>query len=129
METVEQEIQHGLYQSVISEDVQLSDLKQSDGPLERLIAYVGQNRRFYRIYLRKRNGVLGEEGFQHLWAQQLRPLFHAHGVESDAHMRYYFEYIKSGFISVTRLWLENGCAESPAEVAQILRLLLPARGI
>ncbi|MCR5089160.1 MAG: TetR family transcriptional regulator C-terminal domain-containing protein [Oscillospiraceae bacterium] len=124
---MEREIQHGLYQSVISEEAPLSDLEESDGPLERLITYVGQNRRFYRVYLRKRDGVLGEEAFQRLWAQQLRPLFHAHGVENESHMRFYFEYIKAGFISVTRLWLEGGCVESPAEIARILRQMLPAK--
>ena len=54
-------------------------------------------------------------------------MFLAYGVESKAHMRYYFEYAKSGFVTVLRMWLEGGCIESPRELAGIIYKMLPAK--
>ncbi len=54
-----------------------------------------------------------------LWAtaaaQGANSLFLAHGVESEARMRYYFAYAKSGFETILRMWLECGCRESPRD--------------
>ena len=125
METVEREIQHGLYQSIADRDSPLADLSKSPALLESLLVYVGQNRHFYRVYLSRGDAVFAGESFQYVWEHQFVPMFQAHHVENEAHMRYYYEYIRAGFVALTRRWLENGCVETPAELAGILYHMLP----
>ncbi len=68
-----------------------------------------------------------EDGYQLFWEKKIQPLFLAHRVESEARMRYYFAYAKSGFVTILRMWLEGGCRESPRELAGIIHKMLPTR--
>ncbi|MBQ8092758.1 MAG: TetR family transcriptional regulator C-terminal domain-containing protein [Clostridia bacterium] len=36
------------------------------------------------------------------------------------------EFIKSGISTVLRLWIENGCTETPEEVSRILFNMFPS---
>ncbi len=127
MEETEKEIQKGLFRAVGSQGDFLNRLESSSEPLEPLVAYIGQNRHFYRMYLQKHgNSALGE-GYRLFWEKKIQPVFLAHGVENESRMRYYFEYAKSGFMAILRLWLEKGCSESPQELAGILYQMLPRK--
>ena len=53
MEKTEKEIQKGLFRTVGRQGDFLARLESSSDALEPLITYIGQNRHFYRIYLRK----------------------------------------------------------------------------
>lgn len=127
MNRVEQEFQHGLYRSLDGDSAFLARLGSKPEELEPLIAYIGQNPHFYRIYLQKYATNEDNKGFQRYWQNQVLPLFQSHGVQNEAHIRYYYEYVKTGIVSVLRLWLENGCRETPAELARILCRLLPGK--
>ena len=105
----------------------LTRLESSSDALEPLISYIGQNRYFYRAYLRKNGDAALEDGYQLFWEKKIQPLFLAHRVESEARMRYYFAYAKSGFVTILRMWLEGGCRESPRELAGIIHKMLPAK--
>lgn len=37
------------------------------------------------------------------------------------HMQYHIAFFKSGFNAVVKLWLKNGCKETPEEIAEVLR--------
>ena len=89
--------------------------------LERLARYVSEYRHFYRIYLKKNRDGSMEDGFQTIWETQLRPRFLAAGITDERRMLYYFHYVRAGMTTVLRLWLEDGCRESPKEIANILR--------
>ena len=127
MEKTEKEIQKGLFRTVGRQGDFLARLESSSDALEPLITYIGQNRHFYRIYLRKHGDAALEDGYQLFWEKKIQPLFLARGVESEARMRYFFAYAKSGFVTVLRMWLESGCRESPRELAGILHKMLPAK--
>jgi len=127
MEQTEKEIQKGLFRMVGGEENFPDRLEGSADALEPLISYIGQNRNFYRAYLQNPGAIPLETGLQYFWDRKIRPLFLAHGVENEAHMRYYFEYVKTGFMSVLRLWIENGCSESPKELAGVLYQMLPRK--
>ncbi len=127
MEKTEKEIQKGLFRSVGGQGNFLERLESSSEPLESLISYIGQNRHFYRAYLRKNGKSALEDGYQLFWEKEIRPLFLAHGVEKEARMRYYFAYAKSGFETILRMWLEGDCIESPQEIAGIIHKMLPAK--
>ena len=127
MNRVEQEFRHGLYRSLDGDSSFLAHLGSSPEALEPLIAYIGRNPHFYRVYLQKYAANTGDPGFQRYWQNQVLPLFQSCGVHNEAHIRYYYEYVKAGIVSILRLWLENGCPETPAELAQILCRMLPER--
>ena len=127
MEAAEREIQHGLYQSLAGKGLLQTGAEHSAELLEAMIAYIGDHRSFYRIYLRRRDSVPDGEVLRRFREEQIMPLFQSHGVEDAAHVRYYFEYITAGFATVIRLWLENGCRETPAEMARILDQMLPEK--
>ena len=127
MEKAEKEIQKGLFRTVGSQSDFLKRLESSSDALEPLISYIGQNRHFYRAYLKKNGDAALEDGYQLFWKKKIQPLFLAHRVENEARMRYYFAYAKSGFVTVLRMWLEGGCIESPRELAGIIHKMLPAK--
>lgn len=127
MEKTEKEIQKGLFRTVGSQGDFLNRLESSSDALEPLISYIGQNRHFYRTYLRKHGDAALEDGYQLFWEKKIRPLFLTHRVESEARMRYFFAYAKSGFVTVLRMWLEGGCSESPRELAGIIHKMLPTK--
>ena len=124
MNRVEQEFQHGLYRSLDGDSAFLARLGSKPEELEPLIAYIGQNPHFYRVYLQKYATNEDNKGFQRYWQNQVLPLFQSHGVHNEAHIRYYYEYVKTGIVSVLRLWLENGCRETPEEMALRLSAIL-----
>ena len=126
MEQTEKEIQKGLFRAVGGQGDFLARLETSSDALEPLIAYIGQNRHFYRIYLRKHGDNALEDGYQLFWDKKIEPMFLAHNVGSKTRMQYYFAYAKTGFITVLRMWLESGCKESPQELSEILYRMLPA---
>ena len=127
MEQTEKEIQKGLFRTVGSQGDFLERLESSSDALEPLISYIGQNRHFYRVYLKKSGDAALEDGYQLFWEKKIQPLFLAHQVENEARMRYFFAYAKSGFVTILRMWLEGGCRESPRELAWIIHKMLPAK--
>ncbi len=128
MEKTEKDIQQGLIDSLRGEDSFLMRLSVSPEALTPLIAYIGGNRHFYRIYMRKYGGVPLSETFNQFWEMKIVPCFRLHGIENETHMRYFFEYVKAGFMMVIGSWLNNGCQEPPGELAEILYKMMPAKG-
>ncbi|MBR2805643.1 MAG: TetR family transcriptional regulator C-terminal domain-containing protein [Oscillospiraceae bacterium] len=127
MDKTEKEIQIGLLNSFCYKDEFFERLENPSEVLEPLIAYIGSNKLFYREYLKKHAGIPTEEGFQKWWDTSIKPMFIGHGISDEEHMRYYFEYVRSGFASVVELWLENGCKETPSELAELISRMLPQR--
>ncbi len=127
MSHIEMEFQHGLYQSMSGGGAFLAAFGSDPAALETMITYIGRNASFYRVYLRKYAGVDAEKGFAHYWKEQVKPLFRSYGVEQERHMRYYFDYVQTGLITVLKSWLDNGCEENPKEMADILCRMIPTR--
>ena len=112
MEKTETQIQKGLAQVLAAGEPE---------QFERLARYVSEYRHFYRIYLKKNMDGSMEDGFQTIWETQLRPRFLAAGITDERRMLYYFHYVRAGMTTVLRLWLEDGCRETPEEIASVLR--------
>lgn len=127
MNRVEQAFQHGLYRSLDEDGAFLAHLGASPEELEPMIAYIGENMHFYRVYLRRYQASSPNKGFSKYWEEQVMPLFERYGVRDEEHIRYYYEYTQTGIVSVLRLWLKNGCRESPSEMANILWRMLPTK--
>ena len=39
----------------------------------------------------------------------------------DTNVKYHIEFFRNGFNAIIKLWLKDGCKESPEEMAQILK--------
>ena len=116
MEKTEAEIQKGL--------AEIMTTSVEGEPLERLARYVADYHKFYRIYLQKHLDGSMEAGFQRYWESHLKPVFLRAGVTDERRMLYYYQFVKAGVMTVLKLWLEDGCRESPEEIARILRTML-----
>ena len=88
--------------------------------LTEILRHVQKYAVFYRAYLRDHSDVFLEQGFQSVWEERLVPMFRAHGVTQERHMRYYYRYSEAGFRTSVRCWLEDGCPESPEELSELL---------
>lgn len=128
MEKTEKEIQQGLFESLRGDESFLARIASSPEALLPLITYIGENRHFYRMYMRKYGGVPLADQFTRFWERRIVPYFRTRGIENEAHMRYYFEYVKAGFMMVIGCWLDGGCQEPPEELAEILYKMMPSEG-
>lgn len=119
MEKTEAELQKGLASI-------LSDEEGNEGKLlERMVSYIGQYQRFYRIYLQKSNHSF-ETGILKLWDSRLRSRFEAAGVHDEKRMNYYYQFVRAGVVQVLKIWIDGGCRESAGEISGILRSMLGA---
>ena len=39
----------------------------------------------------------------------------------DKNIKYHIEFFRNGFNAIVKMWLSGGCAESPEEMAEILK--------
>ena len=39
----------------------------------------------------------------------------------DANLKYHIEFFRNGLNAIIKLWLANGCLESPEEMAEVLK--------
>ena len=88
---------------------------------ERVFAFIGENREFYRIYFDEigQNGIIGVA-----WDvvnERTRPVDHRSlGFRSQAEMEYMGVLFLNGISAVIRLWIKNGCRETPQEMTEYL---------
>ena len=119
MEKTESEIQRGLFRSFGGE-MAFSATENPADLLVPMIRYIGENRHFYRTYMRTHLGSPMENGFARIWEERIRPAFEARGVRDKQRMIYYYEMERAAFMTALRLWLEKDCQESPEEMAEVL---------
>jgi hypothetical protein len=48
------------------------------------------------------------------------------GISDELIIRYFHNFFYAGTMRVIRDWLENGCQETPEELARIILVFLPA---
>ena len=89
-----------------------------------MVEFVGRYRCFYRNYLTTHLDASMEAGMQTVWDKYLKPVFRSRGVTDEAHMLYYFQYFRSGVLSMLKLWLDRDCRESPQEIAGMIEKIL-----
>ena len=89
--------------------------------LEKLIAYVGENANFYRVYLNNFNHIQSfDSNIAASWKQEIEPVRKKRANTTETELRYQFEYFNAGFQGVIRKWLNTNCQEFTEELTQIL---------
>lgn len=87
--------------------------RQSRFNYEKLFSHIRENQLAYRTYFRLNpNGGFRWYGYDAELAERLFP---------PEHLKYHIAFFGNGLNAIIRLWLENGCRESPEEMAEILR--------
>lgn len=78
-----------------------------------LFQLIAQNPTFYQTYFK-----LGYDEQYRIW-QYDSELAGKHF--DNRFIEYHMEFFKSGLTKIIKLWLQNGCRETPMEMAEILR--------
>ena len=79
----------------------------------RMFTHVKENQLFYKTYFK----LCYDERHQVFVYDAKR----AQMEQMDAGLRYHVEFFRNGFNTILKMWLANGCQESPEEMAEILR--------
>lgn len=78
-----------------------------------LFQHIAQNQIFYRTYFK-----LGyDEKYKILTYDDKLAQKHF----GDCHIKYHMEFFKSGLTRIIKLWLQNGCRETPEEMFEIIK--------
>lgn len=78
-----------------------------------LFHHVAQNQLFYQTYFK-----LGYDEEYKIWHYDDK-LAEKHF--ENNHINYHMEFFKSGLNRIIKLWLDNGCKESPEEMFEIIK--------
>lgn len=78
----------------------------------KMFTHIKENQLFYKTYFKlgydNKNCVLiynADEAWKHF---------------EDKNIAYHIEFFRSGLNAIIKMWLDNGCKESPEEMAQVL---------
>lgn len=89
-----------------------SDDNRSDGAL-RIFRHIKENQLFYKTYFK-----LGYDSSHNIL------IYDAVRAEKDfdnKHLAYHIEFFRNGFNAIVKMWLNNGCVETPEEMAEIIK--------
>lgn len=90
-----------------------------------IITHIAENRVFYRAFLSESNENMLNHSMEMLRSEIILPMYKHIGLP-EREGNYYFDFFKSGFLSVLHRWLDDDCPETPKEIAEIIIASLPA---
>lgn len=79
----------------------------------KLFCHIQQNQIFYRTYFKL--------GYDNNYKINVYDKELANKFFQERFIRYHMEFFKSGLTKVIKLWLENGCSETPEEIFEIIK--------
>ncbi|MDO5422481.1 MAG: TetR/AcrR family transcriptional regulator [Eubacteriales bacterium] len=104
---------------------EFSSAFQSEEYILVLLEHLKRNRRFYCVLLGDpENPIVRKYMEQLLQLSKETPVYPPH--MPPRVIEYYFEFMRAGFLSVVKHWLDERCPETPGEMAEILANLRPA---
>ena len=80
---------------------------------EKMFAHIKENQLFYKTYFK----LCYDEKFLISTYDPKR----AEKEQITQNIRYHIEFFRNGLNAIIKLWLENGCRESPEEMAEVLK--------
>ena len=78
----------------------------------KLFRHIQENQLFYKTYFK-----LGMDGKFQITEYDIHQ---AAAYYNNQHIEYHVEFFRNGLNAVIKLWLRNGCQESPEEIASII---------
>ena len=78
----------------------------------KLFRHIRENQLFYRTYFKL--------GYDHQYQIKLYDYHQAQRHFGNRHIAYHIEFFRNGFNAIVKMWLANGCQETPEEMEEIL---------
>ena len=82
---------------------------------------VKENRHIYKAIHTQMDVFNAERAYAQLFQALFSPIFSRYGVDRERH-GYIMEFYRYGLVAVLMKWVEADCGESPAEIAQVIKL-------
>lgn len=79
----------------------------------KMFTHIKENQLFYKTYFK-----LGYDRRQNILVYDIK---RAEQDFNNKNIKYHIEFFKSGINAIIKMWLEGGCAESPEEMAEIIK--------
>lgn len=111
-EHLENELEH-LYQDEVINNFNSDDYLK-------LFRHIKDNQLFYKTYFKL--------GYDNNYKIILYDTKQAEKYFDNKHIEYHIEFFRHGLNAVVKKWLENDCAESPEEIAEIIQSEYQGRG-
>lgn len=80
---------------------------------ETMFRHIYENQVFYRTYFKL--------GYDEMHQSYIYDTIRAENDFMGKHIKYHIEFFRNGLNSIIKMWLNNGCKETPEEMAQILK--------
>ena len=123
MEQIGREMEHSLIDAYKNHYVKGTDFLSSRYTVV-LMEHMRQNQTFYKAMFQDSNAPMLDKSMEMLRVEVFAPIFSRIGL-TEREGRYHFNFFKAGFLTVLKQWLEEGCIESPQELAQIIGRSIP----
>ena len=123
MEQIEQEMEKSLIAAYQDNYVKGTDFLSAEYTVV-LMEHMRLNQIFYKALFQDSNAQMLNESMELLRTEVFRPIFDRIGL-TEREGRYHFNFFKSGFLTVLKQWLEEGCVETPQELAAIIARSIP----
>lgn len=89
-----------------------NDLNEHAGAMK-MFTHIRDNQLFYRTYFK----LCYDD--QHLIS--IYDTARAEKEHMDSHIKYHIEFFRNGLNAIIKMWLANGCMETPEEMAEVLQ--------
>jgi Transcriptional regulator len=117
LEKLEKEISNEMVLAFVGKQA-----KSMDEGFENIFKYIKDHADFYSAYFKNAdnpdivNAVIPEA-----YSSAIRRLVRQLGYKSESEYWYHESFFKAGLSGLIKLWLKNGCRETPKELSEILR--------
>ena len=92
-------------------DMQFADVGRRDA--ETMFRHIYNNQIFYKTYFKL--------GYDERHQAYIYDTFRAENDFMGKHIKYHIEFFRNGLNSIIKMWLADGCKETPEEMAEILK--------
>lgn len=97
------------------------------------LVHIRENRRFYRTFLKSHTSNPMKVHFQWILNDEAARLYQKVNqdttIQNRTEILYSLVFFQAGFTSLLCRWVENGCRESPEEIASIIVKCLPGEDV
>lgn len=113
-DAVQKRLEEGVYELYGGETA----MGMSEQGFQKLFEHIRDNQLFYKTYFK-----LGLDGRYELTERDLKSTAEFYlGERMEQHLEYHLEFFRNGLNAIIKLWLKNGCRETPEEMADVIAM-------